>query len=184
MSTSTTTQLPKTGTWTIDPSHSTVEFVAKHLVVSKVRGRFGAFSGTIEVTDPIEASRVDVSIDAASITTGDADRDGHVKGGDFLDVETFPHLTFRSTGVHHRRGDTWTIPGELTIRDVTRAVELTVEYLGILTDPWGNDKAVFSASTEIDREAFGVTWNQALEAGGVLVGRTVKVELEVQLLQA
>lgn len=184
MSTSTATKLPTTGTWTIDPSHSTVEFVAKHLVVSKVRGRFGAFSGTIEVAEPIEASTVDVSIESASISTGDADRDGHVKSRDFLDVETYPQLTFRSTGVHHRSGDTWTIPGELTIRDVTRAVELSVDYLGVYTDPWGNEKAAFSASTEIDREAFGVTWNQALETGGVLVGRTVKIELEVQLAQA
>lgn len=181
MSTDTTTKLPATGAWTIDPSHSTVEFVAKHLVVTKVRGRFGVFSGTIEVADPIEASSVDVSIESASISTGDPGRDGHVTGADFLDVEAYPQVTFRSTGVHHRRGDTWTIPGELTIRDVTRAVELSVDYLGLYTDPWGNEKAAFSASAQLDREAFGVTWNQALETGGVLVGRTVKIELEVQL---
>ena len=184
MSTSTITTLPKTGTWTIDPSHSEVGFVAKHLVVSKVRGHFAAFSGAIEVTDPIEASTVEVSIESASISTGDEGRDGHVKSPDFLDVETYPQLTFHSTGAHHRSGDTWTIPGELTIRDVTGAVELNVDYLGVFTDPWGNEKAAFSASTELDREAFGVTWNQALETGGVLVGRTVKVELEIQLARA
>lgn len=178
---SATTTLPQTGTWVIDPSHSSIEFVAKHLVVSKVRGRFASFSGSVEVADPIEQSRVEVSIDAASIDTNDEQRDGHVKSGDFLDVERFPQLTFRSTGAHQRDGDTWTIPGELTIRDVTKPVELTVEYLGIYADPWGNEKAAFTATTELDREAFGITWNQALETGGVLVGRTVKVEIDVQL---
>jgi polyisoprenoid-binding protein YceI len=182
MSTSTIT-LPKVGTWVIDPSHSAIDFVAKHLVVSKVRGQFTSFSGTIEVAEPIEASTVDVTIDAASISTNDEQRDGHVKSGDFLDVETHPTLTFRSTAAHRRRGDDWTIPGELTIRDVTRPVELVVEYLGVFTDPWGNEKAAFTATTEIDREAFGITWNQALETGGVLVGKTVKVEIDVQLAQ-
>ena len=180
MSTATAT-LPKAGTWVIDPSHSSVEFVAKHLVVSKVRGRFGAFSGTVEVAEPIENSKVDVSIEAASIDTGDADRDGHVKSDDFLNVEGFPTLSFRSTGAHHKDGDHWSIPGELTIRDVTKPVDLDVEYLGVITDPWGNDKAVFSATAEIDREEFDITWNQALETGGVLVGKTVRIELDVQL---
>ena len=176
-----TITLPQTGTWVIDPSHSSLEFVAKHLVVSKVRGRFGSFAGTVEVAEPIETSTVDVTIDAASVTTNDADRDGHVRSEDFLDVGAFPVLTFRSTGVHHRSGDEWTIPGELTIRDVTEPVDLDVEYLGVFNDPWGNPKAAFSASTTIDREAFGITWNAALETGGVLVGKTVKIELDVQL---
>ena len=179
--TTATSTLPKTGTWVIDPSHSSIEFVAKHLVVSKVRGRVGAFSGTVEVAEPLEQSKVDVSIEAASIDTGDSDRDGHVKSDDFLDVETYPNLTFRSTGAHNKSGDRWSIPGELTIRDVTKPVELDVEYLGVFTDPWGNDKAAFTASTEIDREEFGITWNQALETGGVLVGKTVRIEIDVQL---
>jgi polyisoprenoid-binding protein YceI len=181
--TTATTTLPKVGTWVIDPSHSTVEFVAKHLVVSKVRGRFTAFSGVIDVAEDIAASTVDVTIEAGSISTNDEQRDGHLTSPDFLDVATFPTLTFRSTGAHHRDGDRWTIPGELTIKDVTEAVELDVEYLGVFTDPWGNDKAAFTASTEIDREAFGITWNQALETGGVLVGKQVRIELEVQLAQ-
>lgn len=179
----TTTTLPTTGTWVIDPSHSAVDFVAKHLVVSKVRGTFTSFSGTIEVAEPIEASTVDVTIDAASITTNDEQRDAHLTSEDFLDVATYPSLRFRSTAAHHRSGDNWTIPGELTIRDVTKPVELAVEYLGVFTDPWGNQKAAFTASTEIDREAFGITWNQALETGGVLVGKTVKIEIDVQLAQ-
>lgn len=182
--TTTTTTLPATGTWTIDPSHSTIGFVAKHLMVSKVRGDFGSFSGSVEVADPIEESSVDVTIEAGSISTNDEGRDGHLKSGDFLDVETYPTIAFRSTGAHHRSGDEWTVPGELTIRDVTKPVELKVEYLGVFTDPWGNDKAAFSATTEIDREAFGITWNQALEAGGVLVGKNVTVEIDVQLQQA
>jgi len=177
----TTAALPTTGIWVIDPSHSNVEFVVKHLVVTKVRGRFASFSGTINVADPVEQSTVDVTLDAASITTGDEQRDGHVRSDDFLNVEKFPALTFRSTGPHRREGDDWKIPGELTIRDVTKPVELNVEFLGVVTDPWGNDKAGFAGTTEIDREAFGVTWNQALETGGVMVSNTVKIELDVQL---
>ncbi len=179
----TATTLPQAGSWVFDASHSSVEFVAKHLVVSKVRGRFGSFSGTVDVADPIEESKVDVRIDATTIDTGDEQRDGHLRSGDFLDVETFPQLAFRSTGAHHRDGDRWTIPGELTIRDVTKPVDLDVEYLGVFVDPWGNDKAAFTASTEIDREAFGITWNAALETGGVLVGKTVRIDIDVQLAQ-
>jgi len=183
MSADTIDELPTTGTWAIDGSCSTVGFAAKHLLVATVRGRFDDVSGTVEVADPIEASSIDVTIEAASISTGDAERDRRVRGRELLDVATYPQLRYTATGVHHRRGDSWTIPGELTIRDVTRAVELGVDYLGIITDAQGTEQAAFSASTEIDREAFGVTWNPALEAGGVLVGRTVKVELEVRLVR-
>lgn len=175
-----TATLPQTGTWVIDPSHSAIEFVVRHLVVAKVRGRFAAFSGTVTVADPIEDSRVEVTIEAASFTTDDEQRDGHVRSADFLDVENHPALTFVGSAPR-REGAGWVVPGELTIRDVTRPVELAVEPLGLVVDPWGNTKAGFSASTEIDREAFGITWNQALEAGGVLVSNTVRIELEVQL---
>ena len=180
MSTETVT-LPATGTWVIDPSHSSIEFVARHLMVSRVRGRFTSFSGTVEVADPAGESSVEVTIDAESISTNDETRDGHLKSGDFLDVERYPTLSFRAAGPRHRESETWVLPGELTIRDVTRPVELTVDYRGLLTDPWGNDKAVFSGSTEFDREEFGITWNQALEAGGMLVGPKVRIELDVQL---
>jgi polyisoprenoid-binding protein YceI len=183
MTTSTTT-LPRTGTWTMDASHSSLGFVAKHLVVSKVRGGFSSFSGTVTVADPVERSVVDVSIEAASISTGDEQRDGHLVSEDFLAVETFPTLTFRSTSISNDGGQDWSITGDLTIKDVTKPVTLDVEYLGVFSDPWGNEKAAFSASTEIDREAWGITWNQALEAGGVLVGKTVKIELDVQLQEA
>ena len=172
--------LPGPGTWVFDTSHSSVEFIARHLMVSKVRGGFGAFSGTVVVADPVTDSTVDVTIEAASFTSGDESRDGHVRGEDFLDVERFPHLTFKG-GAPRQSGSSWILPGELTIRDVTRPVELEVEALGVIADPWGNEKAVFSATTEIDREEFGVTWNAALETGGVLVGPKVRIEIDVQL---
>ncbi len=172
--------LPGTGTWVFDTSHSSVEFVARHLMVSKVRGGFSAFSSTVTVADPVADSAVEVTIDAASFTSGDEGRDAHVRGEDFLDVERFPSLTFKGSGPR-QNGSGWVLPGELTIRDVTRPVELTVEALGTIADPWGNEKAAFSATTEIDREEFGVTWNAALEAGGVLVGNTVRIEIDVQL---
>jgi polyisoprenoid-binding protein YceI len=173
-------ELPTPGTWVIDPSHSTVAFTARHLMVSRVRGRFTEFSGTVVVGEAVEDSTVSVTIQAASFTTGDEQRDGHVRSGDFLDVEAFPTLTFEGRAPR-RAGDGWVLPGQLTIRGVTRPVELEVEALGVLADPWGNRKAALAATTEIDREEFGITWNAALEAGGVLVGPKVKIELDVQL---
>jgi polyisoprenoid-binding protein YceI len=172
--------LPGTGTWVFDTSHSSVEFVARHLMISKVRGGFGAFSGDVTVAEPLEASSVEVSIDTASFSSGDENRDAHVRGEDFLDVERFPQITFKGTGPR-QNGSGWVLPGELTIRDVTRPVELAIDALGVISDPWGNEKAAFSATTEIDREEFGVTWNAALETGGVLVGPKVRIEIDVQL---
>jgi polyisoprenoid-binding protein YceI len=174
------TNLPGPGTWVFDTSHSSVEFVARHLMVSKVRGGFAAFSGKVEVAEPVTASTVEVTIEAASFSSGDENRDAHVRGEDFLDVERFPHLVFKGSGPRES-GSGWVLPGELTIRDVTRPVELKVEALGVIADPWGNEKAAFSATTEIDREEFGVTWNAALETGGVLVGNKVLIEIDVQL---
>lgn len=176
-------QLPDSGSWVFDTSHSSIEFVARHLMVSKVRGGFGAFSGTVEVADPISASQVEVVIEAASFSSGDEARDGHVRGEDFLDVERYPSLTFKGSDPRPS-GSGWILPGDLTIRDVTRPVELAVEALGVIADPWGNEKAAFSATTQIDREEFGITWNAALEAGGVLVGNTVRIEIDVQLGRA
>jgi polyisoprenoid-binding protein YceI len=172
--------LPGPGTWVFDTSHSSVEFIARHLMVSKVRGGFGVFSGKVQVAEPIADSTVEVTIDAASLTSGDENRDAHVRGEDFLDVERYPTLVFKGSAPR-QAGSGWVLPGELTIRDVTRSVELAVEALGVLADPWGNEKAVFSATTEIDREEFGVTWNAALETGGVLVGPKVRIEIDVQL---
>jgi polyisoprenoid-binding protein YceI len=167
---------PATGTYAVDPSHSTVQAVAKHLMVSKVRGSFATFSGTVVVGDEPAGSRVDITIDAASIDTRDPKRDEHLRSADFLDVERFGALTFRSTRVEPG----WTVVGDLTIRDTTREVVLDVEYLGTFKNPWGQTVAAFSATTTINREAFGMTWNAPLEAGGVLVSKDLKVEIELQ----
>jgi polyisoprenoid-binding protein YceI len=176
----TQTTLPAPGTWTIDTSHSSVEFVVRHLMVAKVRGRFSEFSGSIHVGDSPETSSVEVSIAPASITTGDAQRDGHLQSADFFQVEDYPTIDFRSTAVRSVKGERYAVDGELTVHGVTKPVTLDLEYQGAITDPFGNDKAVFSASTELDREEWGLTWNQALESGGVLVGKKAKIEIEVE----
>jgi polyisoprenoid-binding protein YceI len=168
------------GVWEIDPGHSSVEFVARHLL-SRLRGRFTDFGGTIDVKpDPTESSAV-VTIQAQSIDTNHDERDEHLRNPDFLDVERFPTLVFRSTGVREFDGKgTLRLDGELTIRDVTRAVSLDVEYLGWSPDPWGGKRAGFSARTEIDRDDFDANWNVVLETGGLLVGKRVQVELEIE----
>jgi len=178
MTTSTKT-LPATGTWTIDPSHSEVSFKVRHLGISKTRGRFGSFRGDIVVADQPEDSRVAVEIDAASIDTKDEGRDAHLRSGDFFDADSFPTLTFVTTGVE-AQGDRWVVTGDLTIRGVTRPVVLETEVAGLVTDPWGNQRVGFQASAEVNREDFGLTWNAALETGGLLVGKTVQIDLEVE----
>jgi polyisoprenoid-binding protein YceI len=175
---------PTAGTWTLDTAHSAVEVVARHLMVSKVRGRFASVTGTVEVAEDVAQSRVSVEIDAASISTNDPKRDGHLVSDDFLAVESHPTITFTADRAVHVDGDHWKLPGRLTIRGVTRDVELDVTYHGLHPDPWGNTHAAFSATAEVDREDFGITWNQALETGGVLVSRRLEVELEVQLVPA
>ena len=175
-------EVPAAGRYAIDKSHSTVEFVARHLMISKVRGRFADFDGVVAIgEDPTESS-VEVTIDAASLTTSDDTRDGHLRGTDFFDVEKYPMLAFRSTGVEHHQGGTWRVLGDLTVREVTRPVFLDVEFEGASTSPWDDQRIGFTASTELDREEWGLTWNQALEAGGVLVGRKVRIEIAVQAI--
>jgi polyisoprenoid-binding protein YceI len=184
MSTATRTldgvEIPAAGTYSIDAAHSHVGFTVRHLVVAKTRGRFGTFSGSVVVADDPLASSVSVEIDAASIDTRDEGRDGHLRSGDFFDVERFPTITFRSTDVAPAGKGRFSVTGDLTVRGVTRPVVLDVELEGLATDPWGGSRAVFSASTEIDREDFGLTWNQTLETGGVLVGKSVKIEIEAE----
>jgi polyisoprenoid-binding protein YceI len=177
------TTLPVAGTFGFDPSHSSVGFVVRHLMVSKVRGRFGAFSGTLTVAEDPTASSVEVTIDAASFDSGDAGRDEHVRSADFLDVATFPEVTFRSTSVTSRGSEHYDVAGELTIKGTTVPVVLDAELEGVVADPWGNQRAIFSARTEIDREDFGLTWNQALETGGVMVGKKVTIEIEAQAVR-
>jgi polyisoprenoid-binding protein YceI len=173
-------EIPAKGTWEVDPAHSRLGFVARHLMVTKVRGSFGVFGGTIVVGDAPEDSTVEVRVDAASIDTGSKDRDTHLRSGDFLDVETFPELTFVSTKVEHAGGTGLRLEGTLTIRDVTRPVSLEAEFDGLTGDPWGGQRVAFTATTEIDREDWGMTWNVALETGGLLVSKKVQIEIDVQ----
>jgi polyisoprenoid-binding protein YceI len=165
-----------TGTWAIDPTHSEVGFVARHLMVTKVRGSFADVTGTVQVADELAQSVADVTIQTASVTTGTADRDGHLRSADFFDVENFPQITFVSTSFD---GDTLT--GDLTIKGITKPVTLDVEFNGVATDPWGNDKAAFEATGELNRTDWGLTWNANLEKGGVLVSEKIKLVIDVQL---
>ncbi len=169
--------IPEPGTFALDPNHTTVGFVARHLMVSKVRGSFAEVSGAITIAENPLDSSVETTIKAASISTGAPDRDGHLRSADFLDTEKWPDLTFRSTAVKDWKGSEFVLVGDLTIRDVTRPVELKVEFDGLATSPWGQEVVAFTATTEIDREEFGITWNQAMETGGVLVSKNIKIEI-------
>jgi len=174
-------------TWEIDPNHSTVEFAVKHMMFTTVRGRFKDVKGTINADEANPSnSSVQVELGAASIDTGVVDRDGHLKSADFLDVENHPTITFRSKrveGASAKEGDKFKVVGDLTIRGTTLEVTLDCEYEGMGTDPWGGTRAGASASAEIDRREWGLQWNQALETGGVLVGNTVKIEIDVQAVK-
>lgn len=179
----TTTQtFLEAGTWTLDPAHSQVSFRVRHLMAAKVRGSFTSFEGSLEIGETPEDTSVSATIAASSIDTGVADRDAHLKSGDFLDVENFETLSFRSTAIRSA-DDGFELEGELTIRDVTRPVVLDVEFAGVMADPWGNEKAIFSAETKINREDWGLTWNAALETGGVLVGKEVTIEIDAQAVR-
>jgi polyisoprenoid-binding protein YceI len=167
------------GTWNIDASHSELGFTARHLMVTKVRGKFNEFEGAAKVADDVTASQVTAVVQLASIDTGSADRDAHLKSGDFFDVENNPTMSFISTEVTED-----TLKGDLTIKGVTKPVEFDLEFNGLATDPWGNQKAGFEASTEINRKDFGLEWNVALEGGGVLVSEKIKINLDVQLVKA
>jgi polyisoprenoid-binding protein YceI len=173
-------QAPPAGTWKIDPGHSSVTITARHLMVSKVRGNLTDFEGTIHVGERPEDSWVEVSIDAASVNTANPQRDEHMRSPDFLDVGNFPKIEFRSTKTELSGDSTLRVTGDLTVRGVTKPVVLEVEYLGLSVDPYGNTKAAFTATTELDREEWGMTWNMALETGGVLVGKRLQVELDIQ----
>jgi polyisoprenoid-binding protein YceI len=174
-----------TTTWNIDADHTHVGFTARHMMITKVKGQFSRVSGTLELDDQApEQSRVSVQIDAASIDTGSDKRDDHLRSGDFLDVENYPHLTFESRSVKRLGDGRYELTGDLTIRDQTRPVTLDVEEEGRGTDPWGGERASFSATGKIDRREFGLTWNQALEAGGVLVSDEIKLSFDVQVVRA
>ena len=179
----TTSVSPNVGTttWNIDPAHTQAEFSVKHLMIATVRGHFGNVTGTVSMQndDPMTAS-VKVSIDAKSIDTRDEKRDAHLRSPDFFNVEQYPTLEFRSTRVE-RGGNGLLVLGDLTIAGVTKPVTLDVEDEGRARDPWGNEKAAFRATTKIKRSDYGLTWNVALEAGGVLVGDDIKISIDAQL---
>src|SRR6185312_16133452 len=162
------------GTWTVDPAHSEVGFVARHLMVSKVRGSFKELEATVSVGDSFDTSSVQATVQLASIDTGSADRDAHLRSADFFDVENHPAMTFVSTSVSSDK-----LVGDLTIKGVTRQVAFDLDFAGVSPDPWGGTRAGFEATTEINRKDFGLTWNVAVEGGGVLVGEKVKIVLDV-----
>lgn len=175
-------------TWKIDASHSGVELAVKHMMFTTVRGRFKDVKGTIEADEQNPSnSTIDVEIDAASLDTGAADRDAHLRSADFLDVENHPTLTFRSKrieGAFSKEGDSFRVTGDLTIRGTTKEVTLEGTYEGTGKDPWGGTRAGARATTKIDRRDWGLVWNQALETGGILVANDVRIEIEVQAVKA
>lgn len=170
--------------WQVDGAHSAVNLTVRHMVISKVRGRFTKWNAKLALdTADLSRSTVDVEIEAASIDTGVADRDAHLRSNDFLAAEKFPTLRYRSRRVEAPSKDRLRVIGDLTIRDVTREVVLDVDYGGQGKDPWGNQRAGFSATTSIHRKDFGLTWNQALETGGLLVADRVDIEIELQAIR-
>ena len=171
------------GTWTVDASHSTVGFTARHLMVAKVRGRFTDFTGEINVGDDPLKSSVNAVVQIASVTTNDEGRDAHLKNGDFFDADVHPTMTFTSTAIEPDGGD-FKLHGDLTIKGTTKPVTFDLEFEGVAVDPWGNTKAGFTAETEINRKDFGLEWNVALETGGVVVGEKVKITLDIEALKA
>jgi polyisoprenoid-binding protein YceI len=169
--------------WEFDPAHTLIEFSIKHMMFTTVRGRFNQFHGTITgSTDDPKGATCEVTIGAASIDTGNEQRDQHLRSADFLDVEKYPTITFKSTRVEEKSENHFSVFGDLTIRDATREVELDVALNGIGQSPWGQRVASFSAETIITRQDWGLTWNVALEQGGVLVGNTAKINIEIEAI--
>jgi polyisoprenoid-binding protein YceI len=171
------------GTWVIDPSHSRLGFETRHAVITKVRGHFADFEGTIVVGANTASSSAKVTAKLDSIDTGSADRDGHLKSADFFDTENTNELVFESTAIK-ATGDTFVVTGNLTIKGVTNSIDIAVEPTGTATDPFGNARFGFEGESEINRKDFGLTWNAALETGGILVSENIKLEFEISTIQA
>ncbi|MDB4950956.1 MAG: YceI family protein [Gemmatimonadetes bacterium] len=183
MSDATSTATSTGTTWQIDAAHTHVEFAVKHMMISTVKGRFSGVKGTVRTArGDFTDAQVDVTIDVATLDTRQEQRDGHLRSADFFDAETYPSIRFVSKRVQ-QGGDGFQVVGDLTIRDVTREVTLDVTDEGRGKDPWGGERAGFSAKTRVDRREFGLTWNQALETGGILVGDDVKLSFEVELVK-
>ncbi len=169
-----------TGTWVIDPSHTTIGFSVRHAMVAKVRGNFGSYAGSFTINgDNLPASTAELTIQAASINTNSADRDGHLASPDFLDVENFPTLNFVSTAVA-AKGDDIVVTGDLTIHGVTKSVDVKYQFIGLSTDPYGNNKIGFEGAAKISRKDFGLVWNAVLETGGVMVGDEITLSLDIE----
>lgn len=168
--------------WTVDHSHSSIGFSVKHMMVSKVKGTFEEYTATVEVADLTDLTNANISfvIQAASINTKVADRDDHLRSADFFDIENYPEIKFQSKNIV-KDGDDYKITGDLTIKDVTKSITFDVEYNGKALNPWGVEVYGFEGSTKLNREEFGLTWNAALETGGILVGKDIKIELELEL---
>lgn len=173
-----------TTNWSVDPTHSEVGFKVKHMMFTNVSGKFDKFEATAtSEEDNFENAQITFSAEAASVNTGNTDRDNHLKGGDFFDAEQFPKLEFKSTSFHKKGDDNYEMKGDLTLHGVTKSISLDVEYGGLGKDPWGNMKAGFSISGKFNRKDFGLNWNAALEAGGVLVSEDVRLNAEVQMVK-
>jgi len=170
--------------WTIDPSHSEIGFKVKHMMFTNVSGKFNNFQAKIEnEDDKFETSQISFSAQVNSIDTNNVDRDNHLRSADFFDAESYPVISFKSTGINKVNENMFEVSGDLTIKNVTKNITLEVEYSGLMKDPWGNTKAGVSLSGKINRKAFGLTWNTSLETGGVLVGEDTKLAAEVQLIR-
>ncbi len=174
-----------TTTWNIDTTHSSLNFTVRHLVIAKVHGAFAKWSGSISLDgDNLAGSKAQAEVEVASISTNEEKRDAHLRSADFFDAEKFPKLTFVSKKIETSGGKVTKVTGDLSLHGVTKEVTLDVEDLGRAKDPWGNERIAFSATTSLKRTDFGLNWNQALEAGGVLVGEKVDISLEVQAVKA
>jgi polyisoprenoid-binding protein YceI len=173
--------LPAPGVWEIDPGHAEVAFIGRHLMLTKVRGRFTGVSGGVAIAEDPARSHLEVTVDMASVDSGDRTRDDHLRSADLFDVDNHPVAMFRSTSIT-RTGTSGTVTGDLTIKGVTRPVTLQVEYLGHVRDPWGGDRACFSAHATLDREDWGLTWNMILEGGGLVVSKEIRLEIEVEMV--
>src|SRR5712691_11885160 len=176
--------IPVAGVYEIDGAHTSVEFVGRHLMITKVRGRFSDVRGRITIAEEPEDSHVEVEIGVASVSTGSDDRDTHLKSADFVDVEQHPTISFASTAVRALRERTWEMEGDLTVRGTIRPITLQVDFDGGGISPMGDERIGFSAATDVNREDFGLTWNVALETGGLLVGKSARIELAVQAIAA
>jgi polyisoprenoid-binding protein YceI len=172
-------------TWNVDPTHTDIGFKIKHLMVSNVSGTFSKFEGKVETEgEDFSTAKAEFSADIDSISTNNADRDGHLKSGDFFDMEKYPTISFKSTGFKKVDEENYKIDGDLTIRDVTKPVTLDAEFGGMAKDPWGNEKAGFTISGKVNRQDFGLVWNAPLETGGFLLSNDVKLNVELQLVKA